>query len=248
MSLEPWPSVGMWGTALWLHALSVNLGPNWLAPQLLSSTNPVSSIRESREPARVLCCPQKPLKLCVYKSHPSFLFAEILPPGLQLPGTSVSLLPSGKSEQKQSPTTGSLAEFLSSRSTSLSNSMSSACNLGFCCYPKLCDWVLFLESDGIRMSRPQVGSRYSLQMFIWNWMIFYFEKHKYDFHATNYGKCLCGYESQFANLSVPEIQLSLLLWSTFWFWPLIPLTWRNILSLACLGIPSSSCAVQESQR
>lgn len=156
MSLEPWPSVGMWGTALWLHALSVNLGPNWLAPQLLSSTNPVSSIRESREPARVLCCPQKPLKLCVYKSHPSFLFAEILPPGLQLPGTSVSLLPSGKSEQKQSPTTGSLAEFLSSRSTSLQTPCPLLVTLDFAVTQSSvigsCSWkVMVSECQGHRL-------------------------------------------------------------------------------------------------
>ena len=56
-------------------------------------------------------------------------------------GNSWGLLPSAKFKQKQVPITESLAEFLSLSYLPISNYVSFAWNLRFCCVPHFCSWV-----------------------------------------------------------------------------------------------------------
>lgn len=248
MFLEPrsWPYTC--GTPLWGHAPSVSLGPEWLAWQLLPSTNPVSSALESWEPSRLLCFPQTPWKLCVCESPHLPLHRY------SLMHCSCRDLQEGSCHQQN--LSGSRCRLLNlwlnfSDWSSFSNYVPSACNLGFCCCPKLCSWVFEVariwevtvsECQGHRLVACTI-----CQGSFRNEIIFHFEKFKCYFHDTNYLKFICGCEYQFTNLT--ETLLSFPFWSTFFAsWTLIPLIWWDILSLVFLDVLSSTLSWHQSSR
>lgn len=123
---------------LWLHVPSVSSEPTWWAWQLLPSTDNVLCLRivGTCQTVGTSASHRQWWKLCVCDSPHILLCTPC-----SCWGNSWGLLPSAKFKQKQVPITESLAEFLSLSYLPISNYVSFAWNLRFCCVPHFCSWV-----------------------------------------------------------------------------------------------------------